>query len=410
MITKELIDYIKLLKQKGVNNEVIKNNLLKSNWSEQDINQAFLEIDKKQMMDPQSQVVPEQSDFNFNEKEEEKPKIIKILSNFFYFIGILYVFSTLNFAGIVLITDFSMQKNGLVFSYLKDFPTLGYLPILFSIMTLLFFYSGLKINNGSKFSFWLGLITLFTQFPAAFLSQYLLKSFFALILNQKENTENIFNFNLLNIKFNDPIFALSFIALILLIFSYKKFKFTNQSISKKGKILIITLIVVFILPIYGLIFLSYLNALDQDYGFTKVRSKVSYHLYRPSYIPGGRFYITKFNFGEKLAGFNNAVGVRFGPSLKEKIQKTDKAVGVIQLVQVGVNDKFDLNSFIKKSFPTSVPKKILISLAKNGEGYYFEKNMFKFINFVTKDNTLIVITTDSRTSEEEIRAFVSGLQ
>jgi len=85
MITKELIDYIKSQRQNGVNDEAIKSNLLSNNWLQQDINQAFLEIDKEQKTEFHPRVFSQQSDSNLNE-EEEKPKIIKILSNFFYFI------------------------------------------------------------------------------------------------------------------------------------------------------------------------------------------------------------------------------------------------------------------------------------------------------------------------------------
>lgn len=41
MIAQHLLDYILVQGQQGVTDEVIRRNLIKNNWSEVDINQAF---------------------------------------------------------------------------------------------------------------------------------------------------------------------------------------------------------------------------------------------------------------------------------------------------------------------------------------------------------------------------------
>jgi len=204
MVTQELINYIGLQKQQGISDETIGNNLLNSNWSEQDINQALLQTSTPQPTQSQAPILPsstpssqpqvftQQVDSAFT-AEEEKPKMVKTISTLFFLVVILYIMSTVSMAGIIVIMDRAMGSGDLVFSFLKYFPTFGFIPLLFSLVTLLFFFTALKIRNGSKFSFWLGIIILLiVPLPAAFLSQALMSPFVNLATNFKGGAgENI---------------------------------------------------------------------------------------------------------------------------------------------------------------------------------------------------------------------------
>jgi hypothetical protein len=428
MITQELLNYIRLQKQQGVSDETIKRNLLNSNWSEQDINQALLltgALQPTQAQAPtppsytpssQPQVFTQQVDSTFT-VEEEKPKMIKTISTLFFLIAILYIMSTVSMAGIIVIMDRAMGGGDLVFSFLKYFPTFGFIPILFSLVTLVFFFAALKIKNGSRFSFWLGVITLLTlPLPAAFLSQTLMSPFVNLATNLKGGTgENIpaIPFNPANLRFGDSIFILAFIALVLLVISFNKFHFINEPLSKKAKIFLTLLFFLFVLPTLLIVSLGYMKASDTDYGFTKAKSEVSYHIYRPTSTAEGLIPATKFITKKELGGRQDAIQVAYDVPFTE-LFKEEKPKPII-LKQVGVEPAFDLRSYTSQVIKDSSSlQPISLPIAKNQSALLIERKtgdtyVNSVLTYITQDDVLIFITSPYATKERLLQ-FAESLQ
>jgi len=427
MVTQELINYIRLQKQQGVSNETIRSNLLNSNWSEQDIKQALLQTSTPQPTQSQTpispfsppssqpQVLTQQVDSAFT-AEEEKPKMVKTISTLFFLIAILYIMSTVSMAGIIVIMDRAMGSGELVFSFLKYFPTFGFIPILFSLVTVIFFFAALKIRNGSEFSFWLGVITLLIiPLPVALLSQTLMFTFVNLATSFKGGTgENIpiIPFNPANLRFGDPIFILSFIALVLLIVSIKKFNFVNEPLSKKVKIFLTLLIFILVLPTFLVVSLGYIRANDTDYGFNKAKSEVSYHIYKPTLTAGGLVNATKFITNKELAGKQNAIQVTYDVPFTDLVKEGKGKI--IVLKQIGVESGFDLNSFASTEVKNaSSQQPINLAVALNQKAFLVQRKLEKidlnFLTYITNDNVLILLSSPYASVDELIQ-FAQSLQ
>lgn len=395
MITQELLNYIRLQKQQGVSDETIRSGLLNSNWSEQDINQ----------------VLTQQVNSAFT-AEEEKPKMIKTISTLFSLIAILYIASTMTMAGIVAIMDRAAGGAGVVFSFLKYFPTFGFIPILFSLVTLVFFFAALKIRNGSKFSFWLGVTTLLVvPLPAAFLSQTLMSPFVNWATNFKENIPPfLLNVNLL---FRAPEFILVFIALVLLVISFRKFHFINEPLSKKAKIFLTFLFFIFVLPAFLVVSLGYIRASDTDYGFTKAKSEVSYRVYKSTLAPEGLVTATKFITNKELGGRQDAIQVVYDVPFTELL-KEEKSKMIV-LKQVGVEPGFDLQSYVSSTIKDSSSlQPVSLPMAKNQSAFLIERkigdaSVISFLIYITQDDVLIDIAGPYATKERLVQ-FAESLQ
>jgi len=400
---------------------------MNSNWSEQDINQALLQTSTLQPTQSQTPVPPsspvssqpqvftQQTDSTFT-AGEEKPRIVKTISALFFLISILYIMGTVSMAGIIVIMDRTMGSGELVFSFLKYFPTFGFIPLLFSLVTLLFSFAALKIRNGSKFSLWLGIIILSSvPLPVAFLSQTLMSPFVNLATNFKggtgENTPTI-PFNLANLRFEDPIFILSFIALVLLIISFKKFNFVNEPLSKIAKIFLTLLFFVLVLPTFLVVSLGYIRANDTDYGFAKAKSEVSYHVYKPTLTAGGLVNATKFITNKELAGKHNAIQVTYDIPFTDLVKEGKGKM--IVLKQVGVESGFDLDSFVSSEVKNSSSQQpINLAVAINQKAFLIQRKLEKidlnFLAYVTNDNVLIFLSSH-QASVDELIQFAQSLQ
>jgi len=415
MVTKELIDYIKTQKQQNVTDEIIKESLLKSNWLIEDINQAFFQINISSV--PQAQTtVPSQPVTSFSNNDlltEEKPKIIKTVSIFIFLIAFLYIITTMSLLGIIVIWERSMGKGDLIVPFLKYFPTFGLIPIMFSFVSLFFLYLAFKIRNGSRFSLWLGISSLLVvPILIAFFSQILMSSFTKLATyNNFNKSISSLPLNSNNFNFGDPIFILAAISVVLIFISFKKFHFNNDKISNKAKVFLVIVFVILIVPTISIISLYYIKAQDTDYGFTKMKTAVNYHVYKPGLIPNGLIYATKFTFGKELAGKQNAIRVTYDIPFDELIRRGKTRPTIIN--QVGVETGFNLEAFAKTFVKDAKPQKIMLSKAVNQIGYFIQNKFGNFtqntIVYLTNDNVLIVLTSLNGTFEELIQ-FAESLE
>lgn len=402
-----LIKYIKECKNKNITDEEIIKNLTSKGWPIEKIYQAFLRINSAQIpQNPIPQLIPTTpltSINKINPSAEKKSKIIDIISIIIFLIAFLYVRKIFDLLEIIII----MEQSGVsvVVNYiLKYFPAFGILPVLFSCVTLAVFYLAFKIRDGSKKSFWLDLPFLLIVPPLSSLITLILMMP-VMKLGAALNSTVYYPLKSINFNFIDPIFFLDAVSIILLITSYKKFNFENNSLSKKAKVFLIMVSVVIFVPVTVLISSNCAASFSTDYGYAYAKTRLNYHIYRPSPLPDNLVYTTIFILGMNLAGKQNGVRVAFDTSL-DKILKGDKAKPIV-ITQVAVDPGFDLYKFTETYTKDTVPQKVKISNAVDKQGYLYQNKFVRssenFIVFLTKDNIFISLSSSKVTPEELIR-------
>lgn len=358
----------------------------------------------------QAAVQPENTSLTLT---KEKPKILNRISELIFLIAILYVFSTIGTLGVYYVIDHVFSSGELALSFLKNFPTWGLIPIMFSFVSLIFFYVAIKVRNGSKFSFWLGVFFLLAiPLLTVLINQILMSPFIKFLSKGIEEVTESGSFNPILFRFSYAIFIFVLISLILLIFSFKKFQFPNTPLTTKARVFLILLALFLILPTIILVSLGYIRASDTDYGYTYASSQVTYHVYKPSSLPPGLDYATKFMVGKELAGKQNAIQVSYDVGFDKAFNPEQSKI--IVLKQVEVEPGFDLYTFASTLFKDADPSQtVTLSKAANQTAYFIERNLEKIkintLTFVTIDNVLIQISTP-KASQEELIQFAESLR
>jgi len=193
-------------------------------------------------------------------------------------------------------------------------------------------------------------------------------------------------------------FAIFEIALILLLISFRKFSYPWGSLSRRAKIFLIAVLVVIVLPIFGLMDYAYIKTKDTDMGYSQAQSQAGFHLYRPNYLPSGIFQASKPQIQD--GSFNNKrFFVGFAPFIRESFD--DKRIMTISQEQAPAS--LDLEGFVKKQLQDSkyLDKSFFnngkVSLAKDQKGYFTRqvstsgKTTIYYLHFLTMDNVHIII-------------------
>lgn len=440
MVTRELVDYIRLQKNQGLDDGIIRNNLLNNRWSEEDIANAFLQINNPGISQPKSasqsfavststssfqdQIIssgpkfqpqasqsfvvssnndsPDQS-ISGGIQKEQKPKMIKTISVIFFInaLGNILRFILL-FAMLFTLEMDSTKAGNPPFIFLKYFPKIGLIPVIFSFMVFVNFYIALKMSNGSRFSFWAGILSLIIL-PVGY-SLFVYWTFLPLYQSSDLVVNDPSGTNIPKLNFLDPSLIFYILILIMIIVSYKKFRFENTAISLKGKIFLVLLIFLIVIPTTLLMGMGFVAGNNPEDGYAKAQSSVNYHIYKPQIVPGGRTFFTVFQTNQDLGGLKNAVQVAYDVPFDERF--TIGAGNVIILRQVGVGSGFDLSAFVDKETSSSGNTKISLSNALNQKALLHQsksengKISLIYLYFITPDNVLIRFATMKATKEE----------
>lgn len=157
MIEEQLIKYINDCKSKNISDDEIKKNLQEHGWPIKMIQEALninVSINPPPINLTDNKITNDSS-------SAERPRILKIISILFFLIAFMFYFSSYGTIILLLTINHAMsQAFDPPFVILKAMPILGILPLLGSLGATIITYAGLKIKNGSKKSFWFGLISL----------------------------------------------------------------------------------------------------------------------------------------------------------------------------------------------------------------------------------------------------------
>lgn len=403
--------YIKECKSKNISNEEIIKNLTSKGWPIEKINQALIQLSTTQIpqnptpIEPVPAKVLDQTTSlaNNDSPPEKKPKVINVISIIVFLIASLYFFKIFSFIGIIAVMGKSFSGGDLAaISIVKYFPAFGMLLILFCLIAIASFYIAFTIRNGSKKSYIQSLLFLLIVPTLSSIIVVMSMSSILKFTSGNNTTTSLTNPSVLN--FGDPIFILNIISVILLVFSYKKFHFNNDYLSKKVKNFLILLALIIIIPTGLVIYSDYSKSFDTDYGFTLAKEQTTYHIYKPILLPGNLSYATKFSVGKELAGKQNAVKVAFDIPF-DKIIKGEETKPIV-ITQVGIDAGFNFDEFASTYTKDVVPQKTQLPKAVNQNGYILQKKLgnttLSYLVFVTSDNVLISIASNKATSEELI--------
>lgn len=333
-----------------------------------------------------------------------KSKTIRALSMLFNLHSLFYLFTTCLSFGILIIADNGFSKaTGLRFQIIKNIPGLNFIPILPAIASVVFMITAKKLSNGSKSSYWLGLIV-YIIIPTLlvvvgiFMGQTLFnltKTIDPTIAQSPlYNTPDIQKL-LLGILLN-PSSIIFIIFLIFMLSARKKFIYQNTPFSQKAKIVCATYIIFLILPILGFNLYGYYQITNSDYGYKNAQKSVSYKIYKPNNIPGGREHATIYFTNKEIAGKPNGVRVAFDLPLSQTIRENKSSV--IILNEVGVESDFNIDTHIEKEFSSIVSKDIIsLPTTLTPKAYLIHQALgntdLVWIVFKTNDNVLITIAS-----------------
>ena len=434
MLNKQLIEYIKSERAKGDDDEVIKLNLIENNWEEADIDEA---LEKVNSIDPDTPfdieikdrekvfVVDNSRSHPATEVKEnvdmpigDKPKVMpNVISALLVVISFLFIYKAGMMITIMGIVDRASYSTGTIYYFLKEFPLYGWVIMTFSLSASVFLYASFKIHLGTKSAFWLGVISLLL-FPVSlsYINYKLMLSvanYFsseAIILSQNAPKIPAGTSTLIVGVLGEPAFFISFVTLVILLISFKKFHYPEVSLSGKSRSLLLIFILLFTLPTAFVVFSGYSKAKNDDFGYKKAGAVVGYHIYRPDPIPFGMVYSTNFITGKELAGVKNAVQVTYDFAFEEALKIKNSRP--IVLKQMGIKPDFSMDKFISAEGLGSEIKKIEVPIALNKEAYLLKKvsgtgKSAKNLVFITTDNVLISLLTVDSGEQDLVNIAVS---
>ncbi len=435
MISKQLIEYIKSERAKGVQDDIIKSNLLDNDWAESDIEEAFQRItsidpntpfdveikDRENVFVIDSEeshpatVVKEDIEIPLGEKPKVMPNVISIL---LIVISFLFMYKAGMMVTIMSIVDRISYSTGTIYYFLKEFPLYGWVIMAFVLSSSIFLYMSFKIRTGTKSAFWLCVLSLLI-FPISlsyvnYKLMYSVAQYFSsesIILGTNAPRIPTETSTLVIGVLGEPAFFISFITLVLLLISFKKFHYLNSSLSFKDIKILIVLMLLFTIPTAFIVYSGYSKIKNDDFGYKKAKFMAGYHIYRPDPIPLGMVHMTNFMANKELAGRKYAVQVTYGFAFEKAID-INKSRPIV-LKQVGIKGNFSLDEFLlSESEIYSSQETLKLENAKNEVAYLIKKGtgskgVSKTLIYVTSEDVLIHISTVDSSENDLIEIAMS---
>lgn len=292
--------------------------------------------------------------------------------------------------------------HGPPFAIIALFPHYLALPLLFMIAACTFFHLSLKTREGSKLSWVLAILFLMAlPFPLYRVSQLHITP----LIQQ-------FGYSALYRSFeswNYVVLTVVTIAVITLIIFFKNFAFEGRSLQKKSKVLLSLFFLVIAIPTILYSFYMYYQAHYNNYDYDTIQKAIPFHVYTPTYLPEGRSFETVFYIPKKgVLPKEKTVQVDVNYSIKDIMN--GKKSGLISLKQSSIDTAFDYQKFItdyRKEIPDM--KKIILTVAKGNNAVIKQKKDAKYIIFVSKSNTLIIISA-FYIDNKELLKFANSLK
>jgi hypothetical protein len=349
-----------------------------------------------------------------SEIDEIKPRVIKFIAYLFHIISFAYATLTLIlFSTIIALAIYLTNAGSPGFIYLKYFPTIGLLPILSCLAMIIFMFVAYKIQDGSKISWIIAVMSLLT-FPISFafmmpvMSQPLVK----LSTVYAGTTDHPLTPLSLSVNSLNSFYSLFLIfegILFLLLIFLKNFHFQYRPLTNNAKTSLLVVFAVLFIPITSVMGYGYYKSVDNNFGYTKASNSVGFHIYFPNTPPGGRQIASYFNTNDALGDMYNALKVTYDVPLPTLLQTGLSSP--ITIKEAKTLDDFNLVNFVnKQDRDVGVPVNTFkLENALNNTGYSTIKGIYHYIWYLTNDNVLINIYSSTASTDELIQ-FASNME
>lgn len=319
---------------------------------------------------------------------------------------------------IMSIIDHFSYTEGSMYYFLKQFPMYGWVIIAFALSALAFLFNSFKILIASKTSLIIGLLSLLILPTSLLLINYRLMhsvgSYFSTqSIDLGENAPKIptGTYTLFMGVFSEPAFLISFITLIILVLSYKKFHFKNNRMSNKNVGYLAFFSALFMIPTLFVVLRGYSIAKNDDFGYSRAVSETRYHIYKPKIMPLGLVYTSNFTTGKEMAQLKDAVQVVYDYALEEVVDLRTSRPVIVK--QVGVHRSFVIKDYISTiSGVYSQISMVDIPNTLGGVGYLISNTLEVKGNnlnlvFQKTDNVLISLSTSNSSRQDLIDIALS---
>lgn len=339
------------------------------------------------------------------EVQEERSAVIRMVSGLFYFISVQAFLVSLGSVGLLVYINYLTGGTGFPdFYYLKFFPSVGIVPILFVIATLIFIFDAIKVSDGSHASWWGGVTSLLIIPPLlAFSLPMLLRSVLNLftlpyILEKSALPIPVFDPSAVGPLFYVFLFYDVILIIMLLFFNeyhYESIPLHETQESRLG----------YGALFYGLpIFLFILYAYGRSYGANIItwntQRTVPYKLISAkTFIPGFRAYLTNISTGRELAETLNATQFTY-TIYQPSDSSVDRPIHA-NVKQTKVKSNFSLSQFVKLLSPDPLAVQTeFYEQAQNHQAYMVTTKMERYALYLTMDNVLVLLSSSDATTTQ----------
>lgn len=331
--------------------------------------------------------------------KNQRPKIFTLISLLFFIQAILCASASFLMEWVIYTYNEVLTVGPISNDFLlTNFPLVGIVPIMSSLLAIIYIFVALRISKGTRNDYRLGLGSLLL-IPLNFLiNQAALKDFIAFNLSQSSDSsaKEVFSFvESAELLPTSSTFVLGIVILGLLLTASQKFNANaKQKLTRTNKLLLVIVSLVVLMPLFLIVGNDYRRMLDQDYGYTKAAESVSYHIYRPTYLPGKLKIVSQYMTNEQLADQNNAVRLIMASPIKESLPASNNQMAVI--TQVGVPTNYSVLEFAKNNLANGNQIRTTdLSIANGGRAYLVSSPLgdtqLNSVVFKTIDDVLIVL-------------------
>lgn len=204
------------------------------------------------------------------------------------------------------------------------------------------------------------------------------------------------------------------LTLFILIYSKKKFTFTDEPVSNGGKWFL--LIFGGLLIVVNILYWSrayYISSHPRD-GYDAITQQVSHHVYKPQYLPHAIWQESQFHKFQEEYGLKRKVVRSIYSNLRLDIDDNTKIFTII-MTQAQVDPNFDLEEQLIKEVEESLSDNeytllpTTLSAPNIKQAFTFERGIVKKVDIITQDNIHISLISP-RVSISELLKVAENLQ
>lgn len=314
-----------------------------------------------------------------------------------YLFNVLSLYSQIKFSTSISLTE--------VYSIFDYHPLFIYFPFVYILLFASLLFITIKIFQRSSY---IRLVNLFFCLLLPFATLLISRTLSYSIVTPQGNQSDLISQILSPSFFSFAIFVyLICIAQVILSFFEKKYFVSSEKLKlSQYSMLVIPVVILSGLSAYA-VYENQNRLKSTDYYLSQTQNSVSYHVYKADPTSVGLVYTTTYYKPNIfLADKTNGTQVAYDLSLKDIRVKNQIKATVMK--EVGVDDGFELKSFVDTSYVTSdsTVSPISLTTAKDLQGIsvtrHYDNTTYSVIAFVTPDNVLVVISSEWLSVQELI--------